>query len=248
MKTRVTWTVTLLLVVALGVMVATAEAREDKAADVERPDGPAVEAVALEYQPVHAAMGTIEQLLDQDLFDDVRENLALAVNEPANAIVLVGPPEVVERLSGLLHDLDKMADQRREMDRERGKEQLEHLREMRERFGKDFDRMPRESGRCPGCRRGEAPREMGERENAERRDTRRREETEERKRMPRPRPRDETFRFRFDDPGETKTPQLRKMIDELRRQMDMLEEQRDRTRREMRRGRPSSFGGSTLHI
>jgi hypothetical protein len=191
MKNRVTWVVALLLVAALGVMVATVEARDrDDDAKAKHRDGPAIEAVALHHQRVHAAMETIEQLLDQELFEDARANLALAVNEPANAIVMVGPPELVKRLSGLLRELDEMAEERQKIDRKRGAGQIEHMRQMRERFGEDFERMHRGPGRRPGFRRGEAEephrRKMHRPEEMERR---KREEAERRRMEERKEPR-----------------------------------------------------------
>ena len=63
MRNRVSWIVALLLASALGLMVATVEARDhDDDDDAEHHEGPAIEAVALHHQPAHAALETIEQM------------------------------------------------------------------------------------------------------------------------------------------------------------------------------------------
>lgn len=79
----------------------------------------AIKVVPLKHQPAMAAMQTLRELLHEKAMEDARENLALSANEPANAIVLAGAPEAVGRLTDVLVQLDKMAGERREMERQR---------------------------------------------------------------------------------------------------------------------------------
>jgi len=146
------------------------EARRDRDRDDERGQrqGPEIRVVVMRHQPVHAAVETLEQLFDQEVFDDARKHLAIAVNEPGNALVLVGPEELVNHIEGLLEDLDRAAAEQRELQEEREDEARQRQRQ--------WDREMREMG-------GDVRGDMREREEIERHEMREREEMERRERM-----------------------------------------------------------------
>jgi len=119
---------------------------EEEAEDREG-EGPEFRVIGLEHQPAQKAMETIEQLFESDLFDAVRDKLALAVNEPANAIVVVGPERAVDLLEGMLRELDELT--------------AEHHERMKDREAEHRERMRHEHAER---------REMEERERAQRRE------------------------------------------------------------------------------
>jgi hypothetical protein len=93
-------------------------------------DGPAVErtvkVVALRHQPAEAAARTLRELQPLRPRDEARAAtpvLTIAVNEPANAIVLAGPPPLVERMVDVLAQLDEMTAARIQIEKERRQDQ-----------------------------------------------------------------------------------------------------------------------------
>jgi len=109
---------------------------------VDRPgpagEGPAAERaikiVALRHQPAQAAARTLHELQPPRGRNETREAVApaliIVVNEPANAIVLAGPPEVVERLTDVLMQLDEMTAARIQTEKERRRDQAARDRDM----------------------------------------------------------------------------------------------------------------------
>ncbi|MBN2582258.1 MAG: hypothetical protein JXL80_04260 [Planctomycetes bacterium] len=139
--------------------------------------GPVFRVIGLEFLPAVSARETLGQLLDSPMFGEgeVRRQLAIAVNEPANAVVLVGPAEVVEKIEEMLHQLDAYADNRQETMRRQQMMRREMM--LQDRQGGDVNRrkdMPREQAER---------RERLQRNEAERRERAEAEEREQRERM-----------------------------------------------------------------
>jgi len=126
------------IAVALGVILVVALAghavRERArwgAAHAKPGQGPAVRVVSIKHQPVGAAAETLRQLLRSGPLAQARGALSIAENEPAGALILVGPAPLVDRLEDLLLQTDKAAAERREMEFQRQREMRE--RELAER-------------------------------------------------------------------------------------------------------------------
>lgn len=135
MRTHTKWFIATALVLILGLTFACAaprdegtreEGKREDRKETEPPEGPEIRVIMIRNQPVGHAMHTLERLLDHEMLEEVRAHLATAENEPANAVVLVGPPDLVGRLADMLQELDGLTAERREIEQER-------MREMRER-------------------------------------------------------------------------------------------------------------------
>ena len=159
-----------------GVLLAAPQEEDEQEAEQgkgQEGEGPEFRVIGLEHQPAQEAMETLEELFESDLFDKARDKVAFAVNEPANAIVVVGPERAVDLLEDMLRELDELTAKHRERmkdrqaeRREMGKrkerrgreqmgEQMRKMREQMERFFREYDR-PREHDRR-GSRLFEGP-------------------------------------------------------------------------------------------
>jgi len=98
-----------------------------------------VRVVPLKHEPAGAAMETLHVLMKSDGCAGMRGRVAVAANEPANAVVLQGPEALVEGLSDMLIDLDKAAAEHREMMSVREREERERA-EVRGRMRPEFER------------------------------------------------------------------------------------------------------------
>jgi len=127
----------LVLVLAVTASVAAAAGRYRSALDdrPERGRHPEVETVVLRFihVPADSFIDTLHQLAERN--HEIREGLEqmpLAVNEPANAVVLIAPPEVADALRRMAEELDQ-PNEFRVHEREREMEDIECQIELEER-------------------------------------------------------------------------------------------------------------------
>ena len=130
------------LVVAVTVSTAGAAGRPRSALDeAERRDPtPGVETIVLRFVhiPAESFVDTLEQLARNPQLHEGLEQMPIAVNEPANAVVLMAPPEIAAVLARGADELDQ-PNEFLMHERERDAEELAWQVEMEERK-RDFDR------------------------------------------------------------------------------------------------------------
>ncbi len=143
-RTHVRRMVLLAIAMALAAAVPTASAaRRPRSAldEVERSHpAPEVEIVVLRFVhiPAESFADTLEQLAEHPQIRAGMEQMPLAVNEAANAVVLVAPPKVADALRRLADELDQPNEfLMHEREREHRRMQWRMEREQRER---EFDR------------------------------------------------------------------------------------------------------------
>ncbi|MEA3368228.1 MAG: hypothetical protein U9R68_08960, partial [Planctomycetota bacterium] len=99
------------LVVAVAVSTAGAAGRPRSALDeVERPHRPPeVQTIVLRFVhiPAESFVDTLEQLARNPKLRERLEQMPMAVNEPANAVVLIAPPEVAAVFARVADELDQ---------------------------------------------------------------------------------------------------------------------------------------------
>jgi hypothetical protein len=143
--------------VALGIAAAVSvagAARRDRSAldEVEgRRRAPEVEPVVLRFVhiPAESFVETLKQLGENPHVRDHLAQMPLAVNEPANAVVLIAPPEVADIMRGMADQLDQ-PNEFLVHEREREAEEFARDAEMRDRqraFDRDQAQFELEMGR-----------------------------------------------------------------------------------------------------
>ena len=91
--------------------------------EVERRGGERPEPVVLRFVhiPAQSFMQTLEQLGQNDRLHEALRQMPVALNEPANAVVIIAPPELADILRGVAEELDQpneFAEQVRQRQRE----------------------------------------------------------------------------------------------------------------------------------
>ncbi len=110
---RVRWSRLILAVIVMAVLSATAgAARRPRSAldEVQRGGGPPdVEVLVLRFAhiPAESFVDTLEQLGENEEFGRALEQVPRALNEPANAVVLVVPPEVADAVRRMADRIDQ---------------------------------------------------------------------------------------------------------------------------------------------
>ena len=140
----VRWIAVVAVVAGLAAVAASAGAahRERSALDEgEREHGrPEIETVVLRFAhiPAESFVETLQQLAEHPEIRKGLDQMPLAVNEPANAVVLIAPPEVADAMRHMAEELDQ-PNEFFMHERERDAEELAWQVEMEERK-RDFDR------------------------------------------------------------------------------------------------------------
>ena len=79
-------------------------------------------------------MDTVGQLGENDFLHEMIQQLPMALNEEANAVVVIGPPEVVEVIARVAHEIDQPNEfQVHRREREREELEFRHMAEKQER-------------------------------------------------------------------------------------------------------------------
>jgi hypothetical protein len=135
---HVRWFLLLAVVAALAAAVPTAGAarRPRSALDEGEREGrePEVEVVVLRFVhiPAESFVDTLEQLAEHPEIREGMEQMPLAVNEPANAVILIAPPEVADAMRRMADELDQ-PNEFHAHQREREAEEAAFVAEMEER-------------------------------------------------------------------------------------------------------------------
>jgi hypothetical protein len=103
--------VTLVLAVALAgaLAVYAAEKGEQAAKGAKRPEGPPPKPLVVQFKhiPAHSFMETLKQLGRHPAVGEILQKVPMAVNQEANAVVILGPPEVTDYLAAIAKGLDQ---------------------------------------------------------------------------------------------------------------------------------------------
>jgi Spy/CpxP family protein refolding chaperone len=75
----------------------------------KKPEGPPPKPLVVQFKhiPAQSFMETLKQLGRNEQVGDILSKVPMAVNEPANSVVVIGPPEVTEYLAAIAKGLDQ---------------------------------------------------------------------------------------------------------------------------------------------
>jgi len=90
---------------------------------------PQVHVIRLNHIPAESIMEVLEQLMRAPHFREAMEQIPVAVNGPANAVVVIGPPEVMELFHQIVEPLDQPSEFHERM-RERQMDEMRREMEM----------------------------------------------------------------------------------------------------------------------